>query len=250
LPIFAKELERLGFEVTLINGEGDPEKKTENVLPGIKALDDADVAIFYMRFLNLPESEWSHIEDYIKSGKPVIGMRTANHAFKFAADDSRSEWNDSFGRRVIGTPYVAHQSTRSNINVVKKHVSHEVLTGVSATTWESPAKLYLTRLEPGCVPILTGDGEGKPRLLENPFGTMNVNEYETDIVAWTWENEWGAKVFATSLGHAGDFAEESFTRMLVNGVFWAVDREPPAPDEKIATFEIEMEVPSKYRERK
>ena len=50
LPAFAEELERFGFDTTVVIGRGDPEKQTSNVLPGIEALDDADTAIFLMRF--------------------------------------------------------------------------------------------------------------------------------------------------------------------------------------------------------
>ena len=55
MPKFAKELERFGFRTTVVMGEGNPEKKTENVLPGIEVLKDADLVIFFMRFLKLPE---------------------------------------------------------------------------------------------------------------------------------------------------------------------------------------------------
>jgi len=58
-------------------------------------------------------------------------------------------------------------------------------------------------------------------------------------VAWAWENEWGGKVFGTSFGHPGDFAEESFNRMLVNACHWAVDKELPGADEKITVWKIE-----------
>ena len=61
MPVFAKELERFGFRTTVVMGQGNPEKKTKNVLPGIKALNDADVAIFFMRFLKLPDEEWKPI---------------------------------------------------------------------------------------------------------------------------------------------------------------------------------------------
>ena len=72
MPVFARELQRFGFRTTVVMGEGNPEKKTEDVLPGIEALADADLAIFFMRFLKLPDNEWQPIEDYLKSGKPVI----------------------------------------------------------------------------------------------------------------------------------------------------------------------------------
>lgn len=238
LPVFAKELERFGFRTTVVMGEGDPEKKTENVLPGIEALADADAAIFFMRFLKLPDDEWQPIEDYLKAGKPVIGLRTANHSFKYPKDHDRFEWNEGFGRRVIGTPYIVHQSSVTEISVVPKYLKHPIMTHVDTANWESLGTLYLTRLEPGCKPLMTGTGTGKMRLLERGFGTTLANESEADIVAWAWENEWSGKVFGSTLGHPGDFGEESFTRMLVNSVCWAVGKEMPSADTRISTWDI------------
>jgi hypothetical protein len=239
MPEFAEELERFGFRTTLVMGEGDPEKKTKRVLPGIDALAEADVAIFFMRFLKLPDNEWKPIEDYLQSGKPVIGLRTANHSFKYPAGHPRFEWNDDFGRRALGTPYIVHQSGTTKISVVTKHSRHPILTHLTRTEWESPGTLYLTRLQAGCTPLVTGTGQGRSRLVERAFGPTMVSEVESDIVAWAWENEWGGKVFGTTFGHPGDFAEESFVRMLINSVFWAVDRPVPAADAKITTWNIE-----------
>ncbi len=238
MPVLAQELERFGFRTTVVMGDGDPEKKSENVLPGIAVLADADVAIFFMRFLKLPDDEWQPIEDYIQSGKPVIGLRTASHSFKYQADHPRFEWNDGFGRRVLGTPYIVHQAGVTEVSVVGTHASHPIMTHVTKGTWQSEGTLYLTRLEGGCIPLLTGTGEGKPRLLKKPFGPIMVNQSEADIVAWAWENEWGGKVFGTSLGHPRDFAEESFCRMLVNSVCWGVDKPLPESDEVITTWQI------------
>ncbi len=239
MPVFAKELERLGFRTTVVMGEGNPEKKTEDVLPGIEALADADVAIFFMRFLKLPDDEWQPIEDYLKSAKPVIGLRTANHSFKYPANHPRFEWNDGFGRRALGTPYVVHQTSETKIKVVEESRSHPIMTNVTKTEWVSPGTLYLTRLQQGCVPLVTGSGDGKTRVLKKAFGTIHVKPHETDVVAWAWENEWGGKVFGTSFGHPGDFAEESFVRMLVNSVHWSVDRPLLGADQKVSTWKIQ-----------
>lgn len=238
LPLFAQELERFGFRTTVIRGEGDPEKKTENVLPGIGGLADADVAIFFPRFLQLPDHEWQPIEDYLKSGKPVIGLRTASHAFRYPKDHPRHHWNDDFGRRALGTPYIVHQTGTTQVSVIAKYKTHPIMSHVTKTQWVSPGTLYLTRLEGGCVPLLMGTGKGPFRLIEKSFGPVQVNESEADIVAWAWQNEWAGKVFGTSLGDPGDFAEESFTRMLVNSVCWAVGKPVPGPDEKISTWNL------------
>jgi type 1 glutamine amidotransferase len=239
LPVFATELERLGFRTTVVMGDGDPEKKTENVLPGIEVLSEADVVLFFMRFLKLPDAQWQPIEDYVKSGKPVIGLRTANHSFKYPKGHARYQWNDGFGRRVLGTPYIVHQTSPTQISVIGKNRSHPIMTHVPETTWQSEGTLYLTRLQGGCVPLLSGTGQGKVRLLEKDLGTILVNQSEADIVAWTWRNEWGGKVFSTSLGHPADFAQESFTRMLVNSVCWATGQPIPPADQRITTWKIE-----------
>jgi len=239
MPLFAEELERFGFRTTVVMGEGDPEKKTLDVLPGIEALSDADVAIFFMRFLKLPDEEWQPIEDYLKSGKPVIGLRTANHSFKYPTDHPRAEWNDGFGRRALGTPYVVHQSGTTEISVVEKARRHPIMTNVAESNWVSEGTLYLTRLEGGCIPLVTGTGQGKMRLLQKAYGPIMVNESEADIVAWAWENEWGGKVFGTTLGHPSDFGEESVVRMLVNSSCWAVDHPLPGADAEITTWEVE-----------
>ncbi|TWU55580.1 ThuA domain-containing protein [Rubripirellula reticaptiva] len=239
MPVFAKELERFGFRTTIVMGEGNPEKKTEDVLPGIEALADADLAIFFMRFLQLPDKEWQPIEDYVKSGKPVIGLRTANHSFKYAKDHPRFEWNDDFGRRVLGTPYIVHQTSETKISVVEKSLGHPIMSNVTQTNWISPGTLYLTQFQEGCIPLVTGSGTGKVRTLKKAFGTIQVKEHESDVVAWVWGNEWGGKVFGTSFGHPGDFAEESFVRMLVNSACWAIDRPLPTADENVSTWEIQ-----------
>ncbi len=239
MPLFAKELERFGFRTTVVMGKGNPEKKTQDVLPLIEVLAEADLAIFFMRFLKLPDKEWKPIEDYLKSGKPVIGLRTANHSFKYGKDHPRHEWNDGFGRRALGTPYIVHQGGTTDIKVNPKNAGHPIMTNVAKSEWVSPGTLYLARLEKGCTPLASGSGKGRARLVKKSFGDIQVKEFETAVVAWAWENEWGGKVFGTSFGHPGDFAEESFTRMLVNATCWAVDKPLPGADEKISTWKIE-----------
>lgn len=239
MPVFAKELERFGFRTTVVMGDGDPEKKTENVLPGIEALADADLAIFFMRFLRLPDKEWQPIEDYLKSGKPVIGLRTASHAIKYPADHPRFSWNDDFGRRAIGTPYIVHQTSATKISVIPKALEHPIMTNVTKRDWVSLGTLYLTRLQDGCIPLVAGSGDGTARTLKKAFGTIEVKPHESDVVAWAWENEWGGKVFGTSFGHPGDFAEESFVRMLVNAAHWSVDRPLPSAADQVSTWKID-----------
>lgn len=239
MPAFAKELERLGFRTTIVSGDERSEKKTENVLPGIEALADADLAVFFMRFLKLPDAEWQPIEDYLKSGKPVIGLRTASHAFKYPKGHPRFEWNEGFGTRALGSPYIVHQSGTTKIEVIKENASHPIMSNVPDKEWVSRGTLYLAHLGEGAIPLVNGSGKGKVRVIKKSFGKVDVKVQETAPVAWAWKNEWGGKVFGTSFGHPGDFSEPSFTRMLVNAVCWTVDKPVPSPETKIKTWDIQ-----------
>lgn len=49
----------------------------------------------------------------------------------------------------------------------------------------------------------------------------------TQPVAWTRQYN-RVRVFFTTLGHSKDFEQESMRRLLINAVYWAIDRDVPA----------------------
>ena len=54
------------------------------------------------------------VVDYVESGRPIIGMRTATHAFNLEGKTyakyswNSKEWNGGFGRQVLGETWVNH----------------------------------------------------------------------------------------------------------------------------------------------
>ena len=50
-------------------------------IPGLEALDAADLPATFARFRESPDRQMKHFVDYVESGKPIIGLRTATHAF-------------------------------------------------------------------------------------------------------------------------------------------------------------------------
>jgi type 1 glutamine amidotransferase len=123
--------------------------------------------------------------------------------------------------------------------IFKQAKNHPILTGVGDESFISAGTLYLTDLQPGCAPLVIGSGSGAERLVRDQFRTRHVQANEEDIVAWTWEkNKYGAKVFATSFGHLGDFASPQIMRIIVNGIHWASGVEVPQPSQEIATFQL------------
>jgi arylsulfatase A-like enzyme/glucose/arabinose dehydrogenase/azurin len=236
MPPFAAELERLGMRTTVINPDWDPEKDKRG-LPGLEELGQADVALFFTRFLKLDEKQLSHITKYLEAGKPVVGFRTSTHGFNYPSGHPRQELNTSFGRDALGTPYLIHLAGKTQIARVKSAEKHPILTGVDLETWESPGSLYLTKTVSGIKPLLLGTGNSKREgKVTNQFGTHELQKTMTDTVAWTWSNKWGGRTFSTSLGHVGDFANPQSMRVMVNGVFWAAGLDVPSAKTKIQTL--------------
>src|SRR5213592_1358542 len=86
LPQLAKILAKHhGFKCTVLfaidSQTGVINPNQNNNIPGLENLQSADLLIIATRFRDLPDEQMKHLADYIESGKPIIGMRTATHAF-------------------------------------------------------------------------------------------------------------------------------------------------------------------------
>ncbi|MBK5290332.1 MAG: ThuA domain-containing protein [Acidobacteriia bacterium] len=241
----------------------DPAKGTidpgiRDNIPGLEALRAADLMIIATRYRELPDAQMQFIDEYVHAGRPIIGLRTATHAFHYGAnstskfkhynDQDKSDWPGGFGKQVLGETWISHhghhavQSTRGLIAPGAQ--SHPILRGV-AGIW-GPTDVYTVQLplSGGCQPLLLGEVlEGmnprdKPvsgdyiierkgqRLVKRPNDPMMP-------VAWTrtFSGRSGkpARVFTTTMGAAVDLQNEGFRRMLVNAVYWAVGMEGKIP---------------------
>ena len=251
MPVLAGEMERFGFKTTVILPPGDPEQNKNGVgVPGLEGLEHADVAVFFVRFLTLDDEQFGHIERYVKSGKPIVAFRTSTHAFRYSPDHRLFPWNALFGRDVQGTDYLCHMKSTTQCRLFNQAKDHPILTGIGDEPFTSAGMLYLTDLQPGCLPLVIGSGSGSERLVRDQFRTRHVQANEEDIVAWTWDkNKYGARVFATSFGHLGDFASPQIMRIIVNGIHWAADVKVPNSSSEIRTFTLEDKAVQKVKNR-
>jgi type 1 glutamine amidotransferase len=192
---------------------------------------DADLMVIFTRFRDLPDDQMKPIIDYTNSGKPIVGLRTATHAFRFKEhktyakyDWQSKEFDGGFGRQVLGETWISHygkhqvESTRGLL--VAGMADQTILKGVEGI-W-GPSDVYgITTLNGDCKPLVMGqvlvgmnpDDEPKPGMKLVP-------------VAWTktYTGDKGktARVFATTMGHADDLKNEGFRRLLVNACYWAI----------------------------
>jgi Trehalose utilisation. len=238
MPFLATELERLGFRTTVINPAWDPEKDKRG-LPGLEILKDADVGIFFMRFLQVEDDQLAHITEFIESAKAVVGLRTSTHAFHYPKDHPHHALNNDFGQKVLGSPYLIHLAGKTQVKLATNALHHPILTGVDTTGWESSGTLYLINAQPGIEPLLIGTGHSKRvGTVTNQFGVHELEQTMSAPIAWTWKNSYGNRVFTTSLGHTKDFTNQNALRVIVNGVFWSAGRSVPSAETVLNTFSM------------
>jgi type 1 glutamine amidotransferase len=251
LPQLGKILARHhGFTCTVLfaidpkTGEINPDVK--NNIPGLEALDHADLMIILTRFRELPDDQMKHIVDYLDAGKPVVGLRTATHAFNFPSGGTYAKygWNykgddyaKGFGKQILGETWVAHhgkhkvQSARGVAAPDAK--DSPILRGIKDGDIWGPADVYTVTL-----PL---PGDSKPIVLGQVLEGMNPSDKpiagkQNDPmmpVAWTktYEGKDGKKgrVFTTTMGAATDLATEGTRKMVINAVYWALGMEDQIP---------------------
>jgi type 1 glutamine amidotransferase len=225
MPLFAEELEKnYGFRVKVL--KAFPDHDSEENIHGLEILKEADLAVFFLRWRRLSADQVQHIDDYLKSGKPVIGFRTSTHAFNYPAGHLLERWN-SFGEFALGTPpgwegkaghvHCGHDCT-TEVSVIHEAFKNPILTGVEKTFH---VRSWLYKVLPD-YPV-----KGSEWLLMGKAINPNIPTFIDNPVAWTWKNAAGGKVFTTTLGHPEDFQVESVQRLVINAVHWAVGKPIP-----------------------
>jgi type 1 glutamine amidotransferase len=224
LPDFARELQtKYDFSYEFASGVAKPSSARErDNIAGMDALATADLAVVYVRRRALPPEQMKYLRNYTKSGKPLIGLRTASHAFVVRGDKPEAgllEWPE-FDGQVLGGNYHGHHGNKGK-------------DGPKTYVW----------IEPGAEshPILAGVPQGEIHVRSWLYKTLPLTKTTRTLmmgrvddrkphepVAWTNAGKGGGRVFYTSLGHPNDFELAWFRRMLTSAVFWALDRPVPA----------------------
>jgi len=269
LPQLGKILsEHHGFKCTVLfaidpkTGIIDPNNRHN--IPGLEQLKDADLMVMALRFRDLPDAQMKHIDDYLKAGKPVIGMRTSTHAFNIGGDktyshyswrhanrDRSKPWGGGFGGFILGETWIAHHGAHkregTNGIVVKDQQDHPILNGIDDGDIWGDTDVYTVRLPlPGdSTPLVLGQVVAG---LE-PGGEPNPKKNDPMMpVAWTKSYqlpEGGEKgrAFTTTMGSSTDLKYEGTRRMLVNAAYHLLGMDVPAGGAKadvVGDFEPTM----------
>ncbi len=247
MPMMAGILSRHhGFDCTVlfgVNEQGlvDPtmpvypkkgkeaEFKSHNI-PGLEHLQSADLVIFFLRLLTLPMDQQKQIVEYLDSGKPIIGLRTANHGFRrplpYKIDGQQVHFGELLGGSFRGHHGNWHRdSTRGDL--VEAMKDHPILTGVE-NIW-GPSDVYRTykegeKLPEGCTALVYG----QPLIGREQGGESNPKK-EPLPVAWFkhWKTSGGktARVFQSTMGSGKDLENQGLRRLIINAGYWCLGLE-------------------------
>ncbi len=208
-----KELRSLGHRVTLIEGD----KPAPNHFAGlIEALKDADLLVLFSRRHFPPKAQLDAVRAYLDAGKPMLGIRTANHAFipkpkDPAPDASLATWPE-FDAEVLGGKNDGYETKGIpySVSVIAGAADSPLLTGVNAEKIIGHNSLYKVILTGDAKPLLRGAAQDHP---------------PAQPIAWT--RLYGpkkARIFYTSLGAPDDMPEPEVRRLLLNAVAWALGK--------------------------
>ena len=216
LPAFAaKELEPRGIRSTFVTADAND----RNHFPKIAALREADLLVLSTRQRVLPPDEIAEVRPYLEAGRPLVGIRTASHAFEGKnADDPNAAW-PKFDLEVLGADYLGHYNNKTPqgvvatiFQIVPAQAGHPILTGVDRGELRSVASLYKNHdLAPSATVLMTGHVDGHS---------------EVEPIAWINSYRAG-RIFYTSLGGVEDFQLPAFRRLLLDAIYWGIDRQVP-----------------------
>ena len=218
LPEFARqELAWRGYEIATVQAspnDGDPNFRD------IGEIRKADLIVLSARRRTPPKAMLELLRAHVAAGKPVVGLRTASHAFAAEPTDAAFAAWPTFDEEILGAKYGGHHGNKpptaplTIIEQVRSNASHLVLTGVKPGPISVTSHLYkYSQVAPTVTPLLRGWVEGRDVL---------------EPVAWV-NTAANRRVFYTSLGNPDDFQLPFFRRLLLNGILWCLhDPVPPA----------------------
>ena len=244
MPMLAKILAvRHGFKCTVLFAI-DPQTKDitpsyQNNIPGLHHLESADLMVVFLRFRELPDAQMKHFVDYTNSGKPIVGLRTATHAFNYAKNQkspyseysyNSQDWTGGFGQQVLGDTWINHhghhgrESTRGILN--PKFKMHPILTGVH-DIW-GPTDVYGVRNLPKSAQVLVHGQVVAGMKADDPPVQGAKNKPMMPLV-WTKQHPGKsgkkARVVCTTMGASMDLESAGLRRLLINACYWGLQME-------------------------
>jgi len=164
--------------------------------PNFDKVKDADILVVFARRLTLSKDNLKLLKGHLEAGKPVIGIRTASHAFQNYLE---------LDAKYFGGSYKGHGKDMK-VEMAAQNSDDEILKGIKIQNWQRHDKPYYNDKNAADVKVLLTGKE--------PGGRVHP-------MAWSREIN-KQRLFYTSLGLPADFKDERFVKLLNNALGWAL----------------------------
>jgi type 1 glutamine amidotransferase len=239
LPALARILAKhYGFKCSVFfttnpeTGFIDPDSSN---ISGLEALKTADLLVVFLRFKDFPDAQMQHIVDYLDRGGPIVGFRTATHAFQIQRPDAKflkytwkgvEGYTGGFGRQILGETWVTHygknHAQSSKLVLQPDQARHPILRGVK-DVWVQSGGYTANPIEGSTIlamgQVLDGMTPDSPPAKDKQL--MPVAWYRS----YTHGSGKPGRVFTTTHGASEDLLNDGFRRMAVNACLWAAGLE-------------------------
>ena len=244
-PLMAKILAKNhGFRCTVLFGIDDDGhiKAGDAPVPGMEALKDADLLVFYTRFMNLPDDQVDLLAAYFERGGPVVGIRTSTHCFnkqkgkwaKLNFDYKGDDYRGGLGEQVFGNTwhkergqshYGMNHQFGARITTIASEVGNPINAGVRQIHTFSGG--YKSQPPEGSTPLL------ELQILNTYHPSDDINKEKPLVSAGWTRNSYvapsgtkvDARVVYTSFGASEDMLDEDARRFVLNACLWAAGLE-------------------------
>jgi hypothetical protein len=161
-----KELRPLGHRVTIIDGD---KPQMHHFAGLVEALKDADLLVLFSRRRFPPKDQMAAIRAHLAAGKPLLGIRTANHAFlpkpNEVVDPSLSPWPE-FTHEVLGGENTGYETKGLpyGVSIAPGAESSALVKGVNVANIQGYQSMYkVLPLAADATPVLMVPLRPEPR---------------------------------------------------------------------------------------
>jgi len=244
-PALAKILAKhQGFKCTVLFGvdkDGNIEPGAKNI-PHLEVLKEADLLVFFTRFMSLTDEQVQHIVDYTEKGGPIVGMRTSTHCFnkqggswaKFNFNYKGEDYHGGFGKQIFGNTwdkekgqshYGDNHKEGGTFSAVESAKGNPIMIGVAPFHAYSGA--YKSQPPADATPLI------EVQVLNTFESSEDINKDKAKVNAgWSRDHyiapsgeKKAARVVYTSIGASEDLKDANTRRFLVNSCLWAAGME-------------------------
>ena len=223
LPAFAKsQLEPLGIASVIVKAKSDNrDSELCHTFEGLELLDSADILVLSTRRRFPKTNELATIRKFIESGKPVIAVRTASHAFGarekgtgYQPPTGHDSWN-TFDTDVLGAHYTGHYRDIEGLPPLA------VEAWIEASASAHPIVQNLSFKGPILVGHKLYKYEDIDLKINVVMSARHTKETPPHPIAWTNEQN-GKRVFYMSTGSVEEMATPEIQSLLKAAVLWGL----------------------------